>query len=66
MLYTSILHLDVVPIIRFSDLASHHYETLNHAIIFHICTEEIPPVITQVKTILKRIHLPLAIISKKY
>ncbi len=39
-------NLDVVPIIRFRDLASHHYETLNHIIIFHICREEIPSVIS--------------------
>jgi uncharacterized protein with HEPN domain len=48
------LNLNVVPIIRFSDLASHHYETLNHAIIFHICTEEIPPVITSIENYLEK------------
>ncbi len=48
------LNLDVVPIIRFRDLASHHYETLNHAIIFHICREEIPPIITSIENYLEK------------
>jgi uncharacterized protein with HEPN domain len=48
------LHLDVIPIIRFRDLASHHYETLNHAIIFHICREEIPPVINSIENYLEK------------
>ncbi len=48
------LHLDVVPIIRFRDLASHHYESLNHTIIFHICGEEIPSVITSIENFLEK------------
>ena len=34
--------LDINPIIRFRDLASHHYELLNHEIIFAICKREVP------------------------
>lgn len=33
---------DVGPVIRFRDLASHHYESLNYVIIYNICKEEIP------------------------
>jgi uncharacterized protein with HEPN domain len=40
--------LDVTPIIRFRDLVSHHYELVNHEIIFSICTVEIPPLKTAV------------------
>lgn len=33
---------DVTPIIRFRDFISHHYEKLDHEIIFEIITTEIP------------------------
>ncbi len=46
------LHRDIVPIIRFRDLASHHYELLNHNIIFSICKYEIPPL----KAVLESYH----------
>jgi uncharacterized protein with HEPN domain len=36
------LGIDAAPIIRFRDLAAHHYESLNHHIIFAICRQEIP------------------------
>jgi uncharacterized protein with HEPN domain len=48
------LELDVLPVIRFRDLASHHYETLNHKIIFHICREEIPFIITSIGDFLEK------------
>lgn len=47
------LPLDVVPIIRFRDFVSHHYELLNHEIIFVICKTEIPDLKIRVQTYLK-------------
>jgi uncharacterized protein with HEPN domain len=40
--FESQIKLDVTPIVRFRDLVSHHYELVNHEIIFMICTVEIP------------------------
>src|ERR1051326_1190880 len=40
------LNLDVAPIVRFRDLISHHYELLDHQVIFRICKIEVPNVIT--------------------
>jgi uncharacterized protein with HEPN domain len=37
-----ILIINVSNIIRFRDLISHHYELLDHQIIFNICTIDIP------------------------
>ena len=48
------LELDAMPISRFRDLASHHYENLNHKIIFHICREEIPFVISSIENFLEK------------
>lgn len=36
------LHLDPGPIIRFRDIASHHYELMDYQVIYHICTKNIP------------------------
>lgn len=36
------LKLDVNPIVPFRDLISHHYEAINHEIIYAICTTEVP------------------------
>lgn len=36
------LHIDASKIIRFRDIVSHHYEMMDHAIIFNICTTNIP------------------------
>ena len=35
------LPLDVTPMIRFRDLASHHYESLNYIVIYGICKGEV-------------------------
>lgn len=40
--FTTNVSLDVIPIIRFRDIVSHHYELINHEIIFNICKTEIP------------------------
>lgn len=36
------LHLDPRPIIRFRDIASHHYELMDYQVIYNICTKNIP------------------------
>lgn len=35
------LHLDPRPIIRFRDIASHHYELMDYQVIYGICTKNI-------------------------
>ena len=36
------LQLDPRPIIRFRDIASHHYELMDYQVIYNICTKNIP------------------------
>ena len=45
--------MDVTPIIRFRDLSSHHYESLNHEIIFAICKSEVPLVKNKIESYLQ-------------
>ena len=52
--FTDFIPLDVTPIIRFRDLASHHYELLNYGIIFSICKAEVPPLKTAMPLFLKK------------
>lgn len=40
--FSDIIDYDVTPVIRFRDFISHHYEKLDHEIIFEIITIEIP------------------------
>ena len=47
------LPLDVKPIIRFRDLASHHDELLNPQIIFNICKAEVPVLKNAVQNFLR-------------
>ncbi len=42
-LITDILQIDIVPIIGFRNIVSHHYELLDYQIIYKICTEQISP-----------------------
>jgi uncharacterized protein with HEPN domain len=44
--------LDTTPIIRFRDLASHHYELLDHAAVLQICKTKVPLVVNAVQTYL--------------
>lgn len=37
------LQIDVAPIIGFRNFISHHYELLDHQIIYKICTVDLPP-----------------------
>lgn len=52
--FQTILPLDTRPIIRFRDLASHHYESLNHVIIYSICKDEVPFVKSVVQKFLEK------------
>jgi uncharacterized protein with HEPN domain len=38
------LPYDIKSIVRFRDLASHHYESLNHEVIYRICKVEVPAI----------------------
>jgi uncharacterized protein with HEPN domain len=48
------LPLNVGPVVRFRDLASHHYESLNYAVIYNICKEEIPRIKSLVQQFLEK------------
>lgn len=48
------LPLDVNPIVRFRDLASHHYELLKHTIIYKICKSEVPELKKQVQGFMQK------------
>lgn len=50
------LIIDVLPIIPFRDLASHHYELLNHNINFQSCRNEIPNMLHAVENYLKNYY----------
>jgi uncharacterized protein with HEPN domain len=40
------LHLDPGPIIRFRDIASHHYELMDYQVVYDICIKHIPELAT--------------------
>ena len=42
-LINDILKIDVVPIIGFRNIVSHHYELLDYQMIFKVCTEQLNP-----------------------
>ena len=46
---------DIEKIIKFRDLISHHYEKLDHVIIFEICRDKIPGLISSVKDFLNNL-----------
>lgn len=37
------LQIDVDPIVGFRNFISHHYELLDHEIVFKICSSDLPP-----------------------
>ncbi len=46
--------IDWQSIIRFRDLISHHYEKVDHEIIFGICKEDLPALKTTIHTFLNK------------
>ena len=46
------LNLDITPIVRFRDLISHHYELLDYQVVFRICNQEIPKLISVIENFL--------------
>lgn len=46
--------VDVNPIVRFRDLASHHNEKLDPLIIFQICTANLPLIAEAIQTYLEK------------
>lgn len=53
---SSQLDINPKPIIRFRDLASHHYERMDYQIIFEICNTEVPKILTIVEKYLSEAH----------
>jgi uncharacterized protein with HEPN domain len=49
------LPIDITPIIRSRDLASHHYEALDHAMILHICKSKVPLAAKAVQSFLEKL-----------
>jgi uncharacterized protein with HEPN domain len=54
--FESELSLNITPIIRFRDLASHHYEKLEEEIILAICKKDVPHLSNTIQTYLRKLE----------
>ncbi len=56
--FDTVLSYDIKPIVRFRNLALHHYESLNHAMIYHICMVEVTAIRVAVAAYLDKQEWP--------
>lgn len=53
---SSELNINPKPLIRFRDIASHHYERMDYQIIFEICNTEVPKILRTIEKYLSEPH----------
>lgn len=52
--FSDAVPLNITPIIRFRDLASHHYEKLDPGMILQICKLKLPPITAAIQSYLQK------------